>query len=395
MLPASGETTDAFRATLPVRRAPRSGALLGVAGAAMVFLTFALMRLGFAPRATLAVAALACVVFLVALAPQIAALRQLELEVRADGTGLFIAGAHIARNEIYEAIVVPSASERFVRVTTRDHVHWIRCADPEQAEALLRAMETDARHKTATFKVGLLASPRARVVNVGIFFLMVLLTALTDSAVPLLLVPVAWFANAIPRRVVVGADGVLIAWLRWQRWIPYAEIKSTVRTENTLKLLLASGDIVQLPADRDADELRARVDAALAGHRRDADDLDALTGQGLARQGRVTAEWIASLRAAAGRDTSYRSAGLDPERLWRLVEDGDEPPPTRAAAAVALAQTGPDARPRLLRVAEAVAEPRLRVAIDSAARDDDAALSEALDELSHAPAPTGKAAETR
>jgi hypothetical protein len=95
---------------------------------------------------------------------------------------------------------------------------------------------------------------------------------------------------------------------------------------------------------------------------------------------RTVSEWVTSLRAiGAGANADTRTAPFPRERLLRIVEDPTSPADDRAAAAVAVgASLGAEDRLRLRSVADAVVAPRLRVAIEAAAGDDDAELETAL-----------------
>jgi len=74
---------------------------------------------------------------------------------------------------------------------------------------------------------------------------------------------------------------------------------------------------------------------------------------------------------------SYRDPAARGDDLWRVVEDTSAPEDARAGAAVAL-RNEDGAHPRLRIAAEAVASPKLRVALEKAS--DPAADDEALDE---------------
>ena len=81
----------------------------------------------------------------------------------------------------------------------------------------------------------------------------------------------------------------------------------------------------------------------------------------------------------------FRVASVPLERLWRVVEDPRADRDARTGAAIALAPAlHDDDRARLRAVADGCAEPRLRVALATAAKEasaPDDALAEALDAL--------------
>jgi hypothetical protein len=94
-------------------------------------------------------------------------------------------------------------------------------------------------------------------------------------------------------------------------------------------------------------------------------------------------EWLARLRAFGHEDAGgFRDPKIPPERLWRIVEDPSAPASARAGAAVALrAKLDDDGRTRIRVAADATAAPKLRVALESTAAEDDQAVRDALDEL--------------
>jgi hypothetical protein len=81
----------------------------------------------------------------------------------------------------------------------------------------------------------------------------------------------------------------------------------------------------------------------------------------------------------------FRTASVPVERLWQVVLDPRADREARTGAALALAPTLPDEdRARLRAVADGCAEPRLRIALVTAAieaRAPDETLAEALDAL--------------
>ena len=103
----------------------------------------------------------------------------------------------------------------------------------------------------------------------------------------------------------------------------------------------------------------------------------------LERHERDIPAWIAALRAiGTGANQDHRTAPVEPEKLWRIVEDPAATPTARAGAAVALsAAIDEGGKRRLSAAAEAVAAPRLRIALDAATKGDDEALREAMSEV--------------
>jgi hypothetical protein len=200
-------------------------------------------------------------------------------------------------------------------------------------------------------------------------------------------------AMMAPTAVQVGVDGVLVRWLTYERFIPHGEIRTAEvhvrgwgRSRRLLvELGLESGEIYKIPITlfhwhRDKAKLLAqRILEAKAAHDSGAEVEDSAL---LLRRGRDVQQWLDSLRTVTERAT-HRSAPMKRDRLWRFVEDPSCDPTTRAAAAVALGAglSGPE-RKRIQAVAQASAAPRLRIALDAvAANEDDGALAEALAEI--------------
>jgi hypothetical protein len=97
------------------------------------------------------------------------------------------------------------------------------------------------------------------------------------------------------------------------------------------------------------------------------------------------AGWMRELEAMqVGVEGSYRRATVSDEALWRVVQDASLDARMRAGAAVALRKVLDDAgRQRLRLVAGSTASPRLRVALEAAGGQQDAALAQSLDDLAH------------
>lgn len=224
-------------------------------------------------------------------------------------------------------------------------------------------------------------------------------------------VVVAW--QLAPSRVDVGADGLLVRWLRRSTFIPFHDVLAvrSVQVEEAgktflgVELGLAGGARQRLLVTQDVlddgarELLRARIAEALAHHQRSAPASEVAS---LARRGRDDGSWIAALRglgAGAGADGTHRQPPASVERLWRVVEDAGRDAVSRAAAAVALgAGASSEDRARIRALARSSAEPRLRVAlergVDPAASDE--AVAEALASVEAASsAPPARSATAR
>jgi hypothetical protein len=104
----------------------------------------------------------------------------------------------------------------------------------------------------------------------------------------------------------------------------------------------------------------------------------------LARGSRDVKGWVDALRSiGVGANSSFRTAPIAPDQLLRVVEDPRATPATRAAAALALGADLSDVeRTRLEAATRAVAEPKLRVALERVtSKCPDAELEATLAEL--------------
>src|SRR5262249_249480 len=146
-------------------------------------------------------------------------------------------------------------------------------------------------------------------------------------------------------RLTVGADGVMLS--RWgrKRFIGYGDIdavevrKRTWRSWDGVMLTLRSGEEVQVRMDGHDDEaigdtIKERIWEGLELFQ----EGRAAGSAALLRRGdRTVAAWVASLRAiGAGANADMRTAPLQSDTLFRIVEDAASPADERAAAAVAI-----------------------------------------------------------
>jgi hypothetical protein len=279
----------------------------------------------------------------------------------------------------------------------------IEVVDTDQGRQLLRAVGFDASQTVASFRLAPLMMTYPKVIGgvIGGLAALLALTAATLHAVqlaPFLFVPVVavlLVTSFVKRRVEVGSDGVLVGWFGKKRFIAHSRIADVQPYEEQIAgktyvgvdLHLVGGEKLHLVAGQKgwvttdaqtvAERIReAREDAA----RGDADVQAALLDRGT----REIKEWVSSLRGiGAGANASLRTAPVAPERLWRIVEDAGAEPTARAGAAVALGAELDDERSARLRgVAQTIAAPRLRVAIEHVAEGkSDAELEQALAEM--------------
>lgn len=187
-----------------------------------------------------------------------------------------------------------------------------------------------------------------------------------------------------PTWIQIGTDGVLLHGAFRDRFVPHAKIKRAVHTKggvagayHFVRIDLEDGRSHRIPAanEGEAATLIHRLEAArsVAGTQDRARLLEII-----ARDGRPLPEWkraLATVMARAG----YRTAGHDLEEMMRIVEDPAAPREQRIAAALAARPHGGDDAARRIRVAAgACAEPKLRVALESASSGeiDDALLED-------------------
>jgi hypothetical protein len=332
--------------------------------------------------------------------------------VSADASGVYQGSTRLlARSDVAYGFVEPTPGG--ARVKLLDATHGlrfeVRVKDAAQGREMLHAMGLDVDQKVAPFFA---ASPvgglRGFGAAAGATMLLWLLlqfvlpanhsgSALADDIATLarLLSPVllmlAWAGlSTVPTRVNVGADGVEVRWLRRKRFVPYRAIARVVPAFGQLRVVLTEGTTLRLRGQRRSFTPQTRAD-----HRAMVDRLGTAIDSHLA-QARVQeavaqlpaprqdgAGWLRELDTVqVGADLGYRRAGVSDEVLWRVVEDASLDEKTRAGAAVVLRKVlGDEGRARLRLVAEAVASPKLRVALEAASGTDEAPIQESLEEL--------------
>jgi hypothetical protein len=323
--------------------------------------------------------------------------------VRADGAGLFVDGVlALAPAQIRGGWVEPRPEGPPVV-----HVQASRlrsCAfvvrDLEAGRLLLRALGVDpARASAHYFTLARpLGEPRAfaraatlvaLVLALGVVAGQVAAAALALAVVTLLVVLAGGTA---PTHVIVGADGILVRWLGTLRFVPWTSVLSVEAFDGVVVLALDGGGWLTLrtPADHERyqPERAAMIERMRVAWR--AQVLarpDEETARLVRRAGGRTQEWVRAMRGMVRVEHGYRTGAVPPERLWRVVEDPCADRVARTGAALALAP-GLDegGRERLRSAAASCAEPRLRIALSTAAteagakgREDD--LAATLDAL--------------
>lgn len=195
----------------------------------------------------------------------------------------------------------------------------------------------------------------------------------------------AWLWGKIaPRWMEIGTDGVLVQGAFRKRFIPHREIAGVEHVRggfgqafHLVRITLRDGGTVTFPAGNHEEvatvigRLEAAQQAAAAQER-------GRLLESIARDGRPVAEWREALGALVSR-AGYRTAAHDLEAVMRIVEDATAPVEQRVGAALAARPHGGEAAQRRIRVAaEAVVEPKLRVALERASTGEieDAELEE-------------------
>jgi hypothetical protein len=332
--------------------------------------------------------------------------------VRVEPNVLRVGDEVVPRASIRDARIIPAPSGGlFVRVSRRGLPIDLDVSDRAEGRRLLRALGFDASQTVARFwgASGLMSlrGSRSGLLLLGFPLLFFALGLLLESS------PVLWAsgvkvlmvlffatvaASMVPSRIHIGADGVLIRWLGQRKFLPLAEIRTVEQSTGGwgkqrqvgVLFTMRDGTEVWVPIGNSqwrseaAASLIERVHEAMETHAHGSVEAAAAL---LVRRDRDVHTWIQELRAiGAGANADLRTAPMNPEHLWRIVESHTVPPEARAAAAVALGpRLDEEGRQRLRVAVEAVADERLRVAVNVAARSDaeeDAALEEALGEVS-------------
>jgi hypothetical protein len=205
-------------------------------------------------------------------------------------------------------------------------------------------------------------------------------------------------------RAIIGADGIDLQWLWQRKFIPMKDIVRAEVVEGEAKgnaypilvrLQMRNGDPIELMADLGRVSLFSnynsfnryvRMRAEIIAERinevvEQRPPVAVWNTTALLREGRSIDEWVASLRNLRQRVQTFRE-GSALEQLWGVLEDANMGAEERAAAAVALSPDLDDrGRERIRVAARATGAPKLRVALEAAAHDDEQKLLGALDEV--------------
>lgn len=182
------------------------------------------------------------------------------------------------------------------------------------------------------------------------------------------------FAFFFNLRVTVGADGVVIAvpLLRRRRFVAHESIVDIEQTSDRVVLALASGTRYEIHTGGGQQHtalVERLVEATRVNLSAEHAEPIALLRQG----GRTPGAWVRELRehgSVAG--GAYRAMALPEETLWRVALDPSERPNHRIGAGLALRAKLDDAgRARLRVAAGAAASPRVRIALEAVANENE------------------------
>ncbi len=334
-----------------------------------------------------------------------------ERDARAliDARGLFLDGKlALRKDELKEGtylrplehgrtgVVIPSLSEfRSLDLGVASEAEGMAVLaalgqDPARAKVRFRlaaGFENRTLRRLATFVIGLSTSFGVIVNgNREVFYVLGFLWSIA--------ILFAGVSFLVPTYVTVGADGLFVERRGRSRFLPFVKIASieTHRTyPDAVVVTLDGGEEVTLRTsiqDKASLAEKDRVDqrALLARARASLEAFRAGTHGGdvaffLKRGGRSAKDWMESLENLR-LERGYRETHLSDDQLWAVLEDPAASPEERAAALIAL-RGGVDEEGKVRRriALEASAEPRLRVVLTAAEKDDPAALEAALDEL--------------
>ncbi len=345
--------------------------------------------------------------------------RRRRARVRADREGVWANGELLVPSE---AIADGFFQPRFARdlgrasslgssvrlVDRRGRILFEAEAEEREALDMLAALGLDPGSKRAEFTG---SSPMYSTLGRNLLFVFgttaaTLLVAITLASMgikaagplfPMLMVPVV-LAGLLPSKIAIGVDGVLVRWFWQKKFIPMSQIAHLApEGERTIKITLVDGrqEVLYTSVRRrnnlDAEEgssawlhrdaVLARMREALATFRARGPtaQISALVGKGTRTRG----EWLDALGKLREAEGGYRDTVVRDEDLWSVVEDPSAPEDARAGAAMLLRRSlDEEGKARVRVAASAAASPRLRVALDATAcEEDDSAVRSALEEL--------------
>ncbi len=356
-------------------------------------------------------------------------------ELRATRNGVYVRGKRlVARREISRAYVWPGTGVgTLVRIERKGLLGGpidLKVKDVDEGRALLHALGLDATQSATEYSV---AGPSrghwrkrlyfcwagtgsafASLIALGVLHRPLALGGVASAAVgtfAALAYAVSMLQLFWQSRVVVGADGVYVRWLWQKRFIPIEEIASVSVVEGDyafngypiyVRMKLKSGPDVDLFVQfgrklggrstklgqftrMRAEILAERISEALTGGGKGSSSVLEWDASLLAQGERAIEEWVGALRGIAAKTATFREPGAIMDQLWTVLEDVQAPAEKRAAAAVALSpHLDEGGRERVRLAAQATVAPKLRIALEAAADDDDDRLVSALDGVADA-----------
>jgi hypothetical protein len=204
----------------------------------------------------------------------------------------------------------------------------------------------------------------------------IVLAVVTVIVILPLVLFLAWVLGVVKGKVVIGAEGFTVRWLR-QHFVPFSAVAEIVKAESRSvvdtivhrhdaePIRLRAIEIPEVEAQRLAEgrALYEHIEGSFVRWNRDRGVAD--VGAHLRRNARSAREWLRGLDALVrGGGSSYRTAALTPELLREVARRTDAEPDARVGAAAALIRFDPREHQAAVRIAaEACAEPTVRVAL--------------------------------
>ncbi|MBL8684643.1 MAG: hypothetical protein JNK05_36040 [Myxococcales bacterium] len=321
-------------------------------------------------------------------------------------SGIVINGELIPRAAITRATMVADPILDGFRLVIEDgrairRKHALLIEDEHIGERIIATLELGAKRATASWgtqgvavhapsisaPMTLLSIVAASVGVVGV------IAGWTLVALVSLLAILAVFATRWARgAVVVGLDGVRVEWMGQSRYCAFADVEKVQPLANGVQLVTKDGahfDVAlftESEAKRDPYQSRHAEVRALHNRiheiielRRESQSESASIDPYL-RHDRSARDWLASLRRAFDAAMNLRVATNTEEAAWRVVLDQNATGEARVGAAAAIAANSDDsAREKLRVVAQSIADPRVRVALEAAASSDEQTLVNAME----------------
>lgn len=322
------------------------------------------------------------VAFLVALFAWTNLFPMLRLEVRANDDGLRVGERSITSDDVEQVVIDPYPPLLRIELPGETLTLDVPQAEAQRIRAILTSEPrppTARRTFTAssTALIGRARVAAASVVASGLAVgVAVALARWTTSVVGMLAGIAALVVGAVAARrlvtrthVTIGGDGVLLRNGGSTRFVPRSEI-AAFDAPGRLRVGEATIDLAASKRERPA--LRRAILGLIQG----ASDAPAELLEPVALGSSRPEQWIDALRRDRA-EPSYRAASVDDDVRWRVAEDVAADPEQRAAAAIAVADTG-EARERVRLIARNVAAPDLRALLDAVGTEDDAQLVEAV-----------------